>query len=193
MFQRASPLTAGPSEATVRTIWTAAIAAGCLGALACGKGGDIVDPGEGGPTVLDGVALSAEVVEIIHDATSVTQLAMQVRLTNTTSQLIVRSYPSGCPVLMRFYNPLDLSLAYDEGQRPCLVTTPVEIRLQPQESIMLTSGVRFPWQITGDSLAAGAYYAAALLRITGVNPIEIDAGIYAIPHCEETVGATICN
>jgi hypothetical protein len=193
LFQRASPITVGQPGATVRTTRTFILSGALLTAMACGRGGDIVDPGDGGPTVLDGIALSAQVVEVIHDATSVTQLTMRVTLTNTTNQVLVRNYPAGCPVLMRFYHPLDFSLAYDEGQRPCTVTTPVEFRLEPQESMTLTSGLRFPWEILGDSLGSGAYYAAALLRITGSNPIEIDAGTTSIPHCEQVGISTICN
>lgn len=165
-----------------------------LGGVACGKGGDIVDPdGNGGPAVLDGLALSAQVAEVVHQTTSVKQITIQVTLRNTTNQQIVRSYPAGCPVLMRFYNPLDLALSYDEGRRECTVTTPVEIRLDPQEATILTSGLRFPWEILGDSLASGAYFAAALLRIVGANPVEIDAGTYVIPHCEQSGTGTICN
>jgi hypothetical protein len=167
------------------------IAAAALGA-ACGKGGDVVEPNGNGNAVLDGIALSAEVVEITHTVTSVVQVTMQVTLRNTTSAAITRSYPAGCPVRMRFYDAQTLTLVYDEGQRPCPVTTPVQFTIQPQESMMLATGVRFPWDILGDSLASAAYYAAALVRITGLNPIEVDAGVYAIPHCEELPVGTVC-
>ena len=177
----------------MRTLWTIVVAV-ALGAVACGRGGDIVDPnGNGGTPVLNGLALTAQVIEVEHEMTSVIQVTMRVTLTNTTDAPIVRSYPAGCPVLMRFYHSLDLSLAYDEGRRPCSVTTPVSFSVQPQESITLTSGLRFPWEILGDSLGSGAYYAAALLRVTGINPIEVDAGVYAIPHCEQVGIQTVCN
>lgn len=166
---------------------------------ACGKGGDVVDPSGDGSTVLDGLAVTAQVVQVEHERTSVVQVTMHVTLTNTTTEPVVRSYPAGCPVLMRFYNAQNLQLVYDEGRRRCAVTTPVQFRLAPQESMTLTSGLRFPWEILGDSLPAAAYYSAALLRLTGNNPVEVDAGVYAIPHCEEVFalpgapGETICH
>ena len=165
----------------------AAIVAGC------GKGGDIVDPSGNGQNTLDGIALTAQVVEVVHSATSVKQVSLHVTLTNTTNAAVVRSYPAGCPVLIRLYRVQDLALVYDEGQQPCGFTTPTDVRLEPGASATLTSGLRFPWTITGDSLSAGAYYAAALLRITGVNLIEVDAGIYSLPFCYETPAATVCE
>jgi len=152
---------------------------------ACGNEGEIVDPGSTGDTsVLGGIVLSAVMVDVTP-----WYLGAQVTLTNTTDLKLERSYPAGCPVLLRLYREPDQTLVYDEGRRPCNVTTPIAFEIDAQATAVLSSGTRFNPTVAGDSIPAGTYRAAALLRITGFNPIEIDAGTYRLARCDEIAGA----
>jgi len=158
---------------------TALVCVALLGApLACG-GTDAAGPAPPG-NVLDGVAYTAS-VEILDKL-----VVLRVTLTNTTTGAITRSYPAGCPVRIRLYRLTDNALVYDESQAPCGSTTPVSVTIAPQQSASLTSGPRYRCTIAGDSLPTPAtYFAAALVRIVGMNPIELDAGTYSIPKCPE--------
>jgi hypothetical protein len=91
-------------------------------------------------------------------------------------------------VRLRLYRESDQVLVYDEGRMPCTVTTPVGLRIDAQATVVLTSGNRYNPSIAGDSLPPGMYRGAALLRITGLNPIEIDAGTYRLARCTEFSG-----
>jgi len=153
-------------------------------ALACG-GGDAAGPSQPG-NVIDGVAYTATVEEVVHFATTVKQVTIRVTLTNTTAATVTRSYPAGCPVRMRFYRMTDDKLVYDESQFPCGTTNTVSVTIGPKQSATVASGTRNPWEIAGDSLPVPAtYYAGAIVRIVGMNPIELDAGTYRLPRCVE--------
>jgi hypothetical protein len=171
----------------VRRIWaSAALAALVALAAGCANEGGVAEPSGDGSELLGGIAVSASPADV-----SAWFVTIQVTLTNTTASAVERSYPAGCPVLIRLYREPDQVLVYDEGRRPCAVTTPIAFRLDAQESFVLTSGARYNPSVAGDSLPAGRYRAAALLRITGLNPIEIDAGSYRLAHCDEVTA--ICT
>lgn len=152
-----------------------------LVAAACGSEGEIVDPTNGGnASVLGGIALAASMVDVTP-----WYVSAQVTLTNTTDAPMQRTYPAGCPVLLRLYREPDQALVYDEGRRPCGVTTPIPFGIDALGTATLSSGTRYNPSVRGDSIPAGTYRAAVLLRITGYNPIEIDAGTYRLAFCDE--------
>jgi hypothetical protein len=162
--------------------------------LSCGGGdGDITDPngpGGGGGQVFGDIAYVASVAEIEHTLTEVKQLSVQVDLTNQTGEQLARAYPAGCPVRVRLYRPLDGALVYDESRTPCTAENPVDFTIGPHGTVQPASGPRNPWFVHGDTIAAPATYnAAALVRIVGQNPIEIDSGTYRLPFCKDSIPA----
>jgi hypothetical protein len=161
--------------------WKGAVASGFTAILiACGSEGGVVDPLGNGEFMLDGLEVTAAVTSVPGAGPP---LAVLVTLRNTTSATIVRTYPAGCPVRIRLFRLDDDTALYDETAHECLGTTPVEISVAPGASKVLTSGTRSPWAIHGDSLAGATYRFAAVLRIVGENPIELDAGLYKLPFC----------
>ena len=103
---------------------------------------------------------------------------------NTTNETVEYNYPAGCPVRFRLYDLTTDALVYDQTANGCNVTTVAPLPLGPQQSRTLTSGTRFPWEVSGDSIPTSVTYrATAVLRITGENPIELEAGNYRIPTC----------
>jgi hypothetical protein len=140
-------------------------------AAACGDSGSIATP-DG--DLIPGLHLAAAVVIIESGWRPV---SVQATLTNTSSDPIEISYPAGCPVRMRFYNADD-ALVYDETTLPCLFTVVTSFTLEPGQARTLTSGAKYSWVISGDSLPRGQYRTAAILRLTGMTPIELEAGTY---------------
>jgi hypothetical protein len=181
MHQRSCARSVRADAEIAARVFTGSLAALLSIAAACGRDSDIVDPGDGGNNnVLGGLVLSA-----VMDDVTPWFLSARVTLTNTTAAAIDRTYPAGCPVLLRLYRESDQALVYDEGQRPCVVTTPIGFRVEGQASTVLASGTRFNPTVAGDSIPAGTYRAAVLLRITGMNPIEIEAGTYRLASCDQ--------
>ena len=156
--------------------------------LSCSSGeGDVSEPTAPGGQVFGDLAYSARVLEVEHTQTTVKQLTLRVELTNQSDEMLSRAYPAGCPVRIRLYRVLDNALVYDESRFPCGAESPIGFSLGPQQSIAISSGTRNPWEVAGDSLPVPAsYYAAALVRVVGQNPIEIDAGVYRLPFCRDS-------
>jgi hypothetical protein len=71
------------------------------------------------------------------------------------------------------------------------VTVPLNIAAGATAN--LTSGTGFPNTIEADSVPAGFYRATAVLRITGQNPIELEAGQYRLPHCVDPTTPLTCR
>jgi hypothetical protein len=86
------------------------------------------------------------------------------------------------------------ALVYDQTLHGCNVTTIVPFTLGPQQSRTFTSGTRFPWEVSGDSIPTNiSYRATGVLRITGENPIELEAGSYRIPTCVVVGISMVCT
>jgi hypothetical protein len=163
-------------------------------AVACAGAEDPVTPDD--DTVLSGVSVAASVIEVDGTAgtgSRVKRMSVDVTLTNTTSSSIEYSYPAGCPTRFRLYRESDDALVYDQTALPCSVSTTASLTLAPFQARTLSSGGRFPWEISGDSLAPGNYRVTGVLRITGEEPIELEAGTYRLPLCSTVSNATVCN
>ena len=107
------------------------------------------------------------------------QFAVLVTLHNTTTTTQTRTYPSGCPIRIRLYRQADNRLVYDETKITCTTTIPTTISLNPDESKTLTSGIRFPSAVIGDSLPATTYNVKAIIQTEGTKVVELTAGTYA--------------
>jgi hypothetical protein len=76
---------------------------------------------------------------------------------------------------------------YDESRFECVADNLIDFTIGPFGTFQLASGARNPWEVSGDSLATPATYnAAALVRVVGQSPIEIDAGTYRLPFCKDS-------
>jgi hypothetical protein len=139
-------------------------------AVACG-GDQAAGPADG---AVDDLALAAAVVEIADGR----MVSVQAFLTNNTSGDIAVSYPAGCPVRIRLYRQGDDALVYDEAGFPCSFAVTATLTLSPGQTRTLTSGGRFPWTVSGDSIPVGPYRATGIVRIIGENPVELEAGTY---------------
>jgi hypothetical protein len=148
--------------------------------------------------VIEGIGLAANMSLIVSNAeANIYLVAGQVTLTNTAETAITLHYPAGCPVRMRLTEPgANGEIVYDESSLPCNLAASVDVTLQPGASTTLASTPRFPWDVAGGStcisddgvvgpacVAPGSYVASVILRITGENPIEVDAGNYRLPRC----------
>jgi hypothetical protein len=149
---------------------------------ACGND-DPVDPDEN--TTLSGLDLSASVVFIAGGGSvpAGSILALEVEFANNTSAPIEVHYPAGCGVRARLYLVGNDNLLYDQTLFPCSIETTVGLTIPSGETRTLSSGTTFPYVIQTDSVPAGFYRATAVLRVTGGNPIEIEAGQYRLPNC----------
>jgi len=170
------------------TLSAAAYAAGCTASAS----GPI-----GVTNEFDGVRYDAEVREIV--STTTRQFIVVATLTNIRGLAVSRSYPPSCAVRVRLYRMPDHVLVYDETTVPCTFGEPTELTLYPGESKTLQSGVRWPPNVLGDSLAATRYYVGAVVQTGGDQFIEIAAGAYRVPLCVEvpattdSFGQTVCN
>jgi hypothetical protein len=142
---------------------------------------------------IEGLDLSAEVVRINTGGAFANGmiLSVQVNVTNTTSQTVSRTMPAACAVRVRLYLQ-DTDLRYDQTTFPCNAETVVPLVLSPGETKSLTSGSYFPINILADSVPAAFYRATAVLRITGENPVEIEAGQYRLPNCPDLTRPETC-
>ena len=150
--------------------------------LACG-GDEPVDPNG---LSIDGLALEASVTNIAGGGTTIPPgsiLALQVSLRNTTNTAIQVHHPAGCAVRARLYLPGNNNLLYDQTLFPCEDEVTVALVIPAGETKTLTSGTTFPYAIQADSVPGGFYRAVAVLRITGEDPIELEAGQYRLPNC----------
>lgn len=163
-------------------------------ASGCGGGGDITDPLD--EELIPGVTLSASVVELdVTEATGsrIKMVSAEVALQNTTAEPIEHSYPGGCPVRMRLYRQSDNALIYDQTLFPCNVSAVQSFTLPAQGAKSFTSGARFPWEVAGDSIPPATYRATAVFRVTGLDPVEIEAGTYRVPTCNLTSLVPSCQ
>lgn len=135
--------------------------------------------------------MTAQVVEVEHTNTGIKQVTIRVTLTNTGQATANLSYLATCPVRFRLYRVLDQSLVFDETAVACANVGAVDLAIPPQESRELNSGTRNPWTLHGDSLPMGAYSAAGVVHIVGVGPVEVDAGTYLMPSCDELTATCI--
>ena len=165
-------------------------------AVACGGNASASGP-IGVSNEFGGVAYAAEIREIV--ATTTRRFSAFVTMTNTKGLAVTRTYPAGCPVRIRLYRASDGVLVYDESRRPCTYSEPVTLTLNAGESKTLQSGVRWPPDVLGDSLAAVRYFVGAVVQTEGAQLVEIAAGVYRMPLCveipatQDTFGQTVCN
>jgi hypothetical protein len=170
------------------TLSAAAYAAGCTASAS----GPI-----GVTNEFNGVRYAAEVREIVSTTTQ--RFFVVATLTNTKGLAVSRSYPASCAVRVRLYTTPDHVLVYDETTVPCASGEPTELTLFPGESKTLQSGVRWPPDVLGDSLAAARYYVGAVVQTEGAQIVEIAAGVYRVPLCVEvpattdSFGQTVCS
>lgn len=159
-----------------------AVTLGAAALIACSD--DPAGPDGDDGELFDGLELGATVVHIAGGGSIPpgTILAVEVSLRNTTSATIEKSIPAGCAVRARLYLGND-NPVYDQTVLPCNVSTTIPLIVAPGETKHLSSGTHFPFAIEADSVPAAIYRATAVLRITGENPIELDAGTYRLPHC----------
>jgi hypothetical protein len=150
--------------------------------LACSDD-DATGPTEN--TTITGLALTASVVEVTAGggSGSAKLLSVQVSIRNTTDTTIARGFPAGCAVRIRLYRAGTDELVYDQTQWACEADTSVPFQLPGGQTKTLASPTFFPWNVSGDSLAAGSYRATGVLRLTGESPIELPAGTYRLPSC----------
>jgi hypothetical protein len=136
------------------------------------------DLGSGPPSEFDGIKYTAEVQDIVSGSSGARQFAVVVTLQNLTSSTKTRTYPATCPVRVRLYRSSDNFLAYDETLRSCSPTPTSTITIPAQGTSTLTSGVRFPATVAGDSLATGqtTYTVRAIVTTEGDKEVLIDAG-----------------
>ena len=99
-----------------------------------------------------------------------------VKLENTTTAVLTRTYPSGCAVRIRLYRPIDGKRVYDETQWPCIYNTPATITLQSRATYQLSSGARTG--ILGDSLPTANYAVHGVVATEGTALVEVDAGTF---------------
>ena len=115
-------------------------------------------------------------------------LIASVSFNNRTREPVQVHYPAGCPVRLQFYRRGRSAPVFDEGGFPCDVATIVPFEIPSLTTRDLVSGFRSPNTILGDSLTPGQYDVIAILRITGEQPIEIEAGtvrLAPIPTAEQ--------
>ena len=172
------------------------LAVAILSVTSCGGDGGAITGPDG--QAIEGVDLSASVNRIVSNAgANIYLVAGQVTLTNTTASAITLHYPAACPVRMRLSEASgNGAIVYDESSLPCNFAAAVDVTLQPGASTTLASTPRFPWDVAGGTtcisdegvvgpacVPPGVYIASVILRITGENPIELDAGDYRLPRC----------
>jgi hypothetical protein len=135
--------------------------------------------GTGPVTEYDGVKYTATVATI-QSGGSLTQFAVLVTLENMTTATVTRTYPAGCPVLVRLYRVGDGRRMYDETLRTCTFTDPTTIQLTSRATATLTSGPRLPGTVLGDSLPVATYIVHAVVQTEGATFVELAAGTYLI-------------
>ncbi len=158
-----------------------ALSALLVASSACDPTGSVTDPDGNGDNVVRGLSLTAAVHLITHEVTSAVQMTVRTAIRNTTGASITVSYPLGCPVRIRLYKPPATTPAYDESRLACPFDQLGTMTIPANSTAELTSGVRFPETIRGDSLAPGPYRAAAVVQFVGDAPVEVDAGQYVLP------------
>jgi hypothetical protein len=158
-------------------------AAACVMCASCGK--DSVSPGL--DETVNGLALHASVVPVFGGGAlgDIPMLSVGVDITNTTNDPITLHYPAGCPVRIRLYQAGNDNLVYDQSLFPCNYDVIVPLALAPGQTRSLSSGDFFPWVVGQDSVTPGYFRAVAILRITGEEPFELEAGSYRLPRCPD--------
>jgi hypothetical protein len=142
------------------------------------------DLGSGLQTEFDGVRYSATVEDIIADNDDplnrpvARQFAVNVTAENRTGVAKTRTYPAICPVRVRLYRASDDALLYDETRKDCAPAPEGTLTIEPFGTKPLTSGIRFPATIAGDSLATAStiYNVHAVVMTEGSKFVEINAG-----------------
>lgn len=126
-------------------------------------------------TAFDGVKYTAVTNEITHPQGGL-QFIIVATLENTTNASVTRTYPAACAVSIRLYREADDALLYDETRRECNTTPTVTVTIAAHQTVELSSGVRFPSTLAGDSLPFTTYNVWAVPRSEGTRVFEIRAG-----------------
>ncbi len=156
-------------------VGAAALFAAALFAVACG------DDEAAGPSsdTVNGVQYSAQVQESVA-ANGRTLFLVSVSLRNITNAVVTRRYPVGCAVQIRFYNPANGQMVYDESTRPCTPPDSLTVTIPSGSTVTLSSGLRYPTTITA-IIPAAEYDVRAFARTESPDNIEVRAGRYTIP------------
>jgi hypothetical protein len=108
------------------------------------------------------------------------QFSVIVTMQNTTGATLTRTYPAGCPVRVQLYRLSDNARLYDETRWACDATPVATITLPGFSTTTLSSGVRFPGNVAGDSLPLVAYTVRAVVFTEGAASVIINAGTYTL-------------
>jgi hypothetical protein len=127
-------------------------------------------------TTWGGVKYTAETRILTQSNSPQVQFTVVLTLQNTNRTSVTRTYLAACPVRIRLYRQANNQLVYDETRRACGSTTQVEITLNADERRDLSSGVRLPASVAGDSLAFATYIVKAVPTTEGDNVFEVNAG-----------------
>lgn len=146
-----------------------------------------------GDDPVNGIVYSAEVREIISRQNR--QFAVFVSLRNVTEGTLTRKYPVGCVVQIRLYRPGGNQRVYDEAQNPCAPADSLVATIAAGQTISLTSGIRFPQNITA-TIPAAEYRVSAVVHTEPSGFLEVWDGLYRLPLCvpEGSAGlGTVCR
>jgi len=148
---------------------------------ACGDSSTSPDPAPGPPggspigsgsVVHEGLEYEA-VVQVMESFP--VQLAGDVTVTNRGDETVRVTFPDGCVVLLRAFEPGGRSPVWDQGHDVACTMALVPLELEPGESALFRTPVSSARDVLGDDLPDGVYRIAAYLRPDG-ETIEIDAG-----------------
>lgn len=101
-----------------------------------------------------------------------------VTLQNTGGGTQTRTYPAACPVRVQLFRQSDNALLYDETRLPCDQTVKATLTLLGLASTTLSSGVRFPGTIAGDSLPLVTYTVRCVVLTEGTANVVLNAGSF---------------
>jgi len=155
----------------------------------CGSDGPSGPSGAG--VTINGVFYSATVTEVVHSTSR--QFSVTVRLENRGNDEARRNFPVSCPVRVRLYRQLDGKLVYDETKLACASSDLATLAIPAGQQYTLSSGIRFPATIAGDSLSTTSYIVKAVAQTEGTRLVELTAGTYTLPKCEQSGTQTVCT
>ena len=130
------------------------------------------------PSNFGGIQYTASVAGVSAGTGHVPLLNAIVTLQNTAGVVQTRTYPLSCPVRIQLYRLSDNALMYDESKLPCDMTTTGTLTIPGLASTTLSSGVRFPGNIAGDTLPLVTYTVRVLVLTEGTKQVLINAGSF---------------